>query len=344
MATVTLTKTPPKISHLATTLQTTGPEGSLPHDFLEEARSVKKEPFDAQKHVAYQPPKHIFSMKDIGLEGQGVSPNAVTEPFKLFSQDAIKQMRAEIFSEDVLDNCQYSSPFVKRTVRGMGPKRAPFTYDAWRSKEVLDKISEVAGIELVPVMDTEISAVNIVVNGSPGAVPPSVDSQVKDEDEVSAFAWHYDSYPFVCVTMLSDCADMIGGETALKTGSGEIMKVRGPAMGTAVVMQGRYINHQALKALGGRERISMITSFRPKSADVKDESVLTGVRGISNLNELYSDYTQYRLELLEDRFREQARQQRQRVVEGKRFDTRDVKEFLRQQKDYIETTLNELVE
>jgi stress-induced morphogen len=109
-------------------------------------------------------------------------------------------------------------------------------------------------------------------------------------------------------------------------------------------MQGRYINHQALKALGGRERISMITSFRPKSADVKDESVLTGVRGISNLNELYSDYTQYRLELLEDRFREQARQQRQRVVEGKRFDTRDVKEFLRQQKDYIETTLNELVE
>jgi hypothetical protein len=79
-------------------------------------------------------------------------------------------------------------------------------------------------------MDTEISAVNIVVNGSPGAVPPSVDSQVKDEDEVSAFAWHYDSYPFVCVTMLSDCADMIGGETALKTGSGEIMKVRGPAM------------------------------------------------------------------------------------------------------------------
>lgn len=127
MATITLTKTPPQISHLATTLQTTRPEGSLPHDFLEEARSVEKEPFDAQKHVAYQPPKHIFSMKDIGLEGQGVSPNAVTEPFKLFSQDAIKQMRAEIFSEDVLDNCQYSSPFVKRTVRGMGPKYVEIT-------------------------------------------------------------------------------------------------------------------------------------------------------------------------------------------------------------------------
>lgn len=77
-------------------------------------------------------------------------------------------------------------------------------------------------------MDTEISAVNIAVNESnPAAVP---DKEQKADDEVSAFAWHYDSYPFVCVTMLSDCTGMIGGETALKTGNGEIMKVRGPAM------------------------------------------------------------------------------------------------------------------
>ncbi|KAM0546235.1 hypothetical protein ACHAPJ_010918 [Fusarium lateritium] len=343
MATVTLTKTPPQISHLVSTLQTTRPDGLLPQDFLEKARNVQKEHFDASKHVEYQAPKNIFTMKDIGLEGQGVSLNAVTEPFKLFSQDAIAQMRAEIFSENVLENCQYSSPFVRRTVRGMGPKRAPFIYEAWRSKEVLDRISEVAGIDLVPVMDTEISAVNIVVNDN-NTTAPAVDGEKKVEDEVSAFAWHYDSYPFVCVTMLSDCTDMVGGETALKTGTGEIMKVRGPAMGTAVVMQGRYINHQALKALGGAERISMITSFRPKSYSLPDESVLTGVRGISNLDELYSDFTQYRLEILEDRFREQARNQRQRVIQGRPFDTRDVKEFLRQQKEYIETTLNELVE
>ncbi len=50
------------------------------------------------------------------------------------------------------------------------------------------------------------------------------------KDSPPAFAWHYDSYPFVCVTMLSDCTDMIGGETAIKMPSGDIMKVRGPAM------------------------------------------------------------------------------------------------------------------
>ena len=50
------------------------------------------------------------------------------------------------------------------------------------------------------------------------------------EDDKPIVDWHTDSYPFVCVTMLSDCSNMIGGETALKTGTGDILKVRGPQM------------------------------------------------------------------------------------------------------------------
>lgn len=50
------------------------------------------------------------------------------------------------------------------------------------------------------------------------------------EDDKPVVDWHTDSYPFVCVTMLSDCTNMIGGETALRTGDGDIMKVRGPQM------------------------------------------------------------------------------------------------------------------
>ena len=48
------------------------------------------------------------------------------------------------------------------------------------------------------------------------------------EDDKPIVDWHTDSYPFVCVTMLSDCSTMVGGETALRTGDGEILKVRGP--------------------------------------------------------------------------------------------------------------------
>jgi len=48
------------------------------------------------------------------------------------------------------------------------------------------------------------------------------------EDDKPIVDWHTDSYPFVCVTMLSDCSTMIGGETALRTGDGGVIKVRGP--------------------------------------------------------------------------------------------------------------------
>ena len=109
-------------------------------------------------------------------------------------------------------------------------------------------------------------------------------------------------------------------------------------------MQGRYIEHLALKALGGRERISMVTSFRPKSALVKDETILTGVRGISTLPELYSQYTQYRLEVLEERIHATSKKVRERERSKRPFDTAGMRSFLNEQKQYLEAMLIELVE
>ncbi|CAG7919373.1 unnamed protein product [Penicillium olsonii] len=332
----------PKVHHTGLTAQrATRPTEPIPQFLIDGAKVETKQTFDAARHMSYQPPSKIYTMKEIGLEGQGISANAVTAPFQLFTEEAIKQMRAEIFSKDVLENCQYMSAFVKSTIRGMGSARAPFTCDAWNSSAVLAKVSEVAGIELIPAMDYEIAAINISVSDQS---VPIFNAPKPDEDKLPAFAWHRDSYPFVCVTMLSDCVGMTGGETALKTASGEIMKVRGPAMGTAVVMQGRYIEHQALKAYGGRERISMVTSFRAKCPHVRDESVLTGIRPISNLSELYTQYTRYRLEVLEDRVRDRLRKEPYRNIAKREFDLEGMRTFLAEQKDFIESMLEELVE
>lgn len=75
-------------------------------------------------------------------------------------------------------------------------------------------------------MDYEIANINISVNKG----PTKVQGDEVTDDDLPAFAWHYDSFPFVCVVMLSDCTDMVGGETALRTPSGESLKVRGPSM------------------------------------------------------------------------------------------------------------------
>lgn len=121
-ATQVITKTAaPKVHHVGqATWRATRPKEPIPQFLVDEAKVQTKGSFNAERHLNYEPPSKIFTMKEIGLEGQGISPVAVTAPFQLFTEEAIRQMRAEIFSQDVLDNCLYMSEFVKCTVRGMG--------------------------------------------------------------------------------------------------------------------------------------------------------------------------------------------------------------------------------
>lgn len=110
---------PPRVVH-STTQRASRPATKLPQFLVDEAQIADKQSFDPKMHVNFEPPSKIYTMKEIGLEGQGISPNAVTAPFQLFTTEAIRQMRAEIFSEPVLADCRYTSPFVKNTIRGMG--------------------------------------------------------------------------------------------------------------------------------------------------------------------------------------------------------------------------------
>lgn len=110
---------PPKVVG-PTNTKATRPTSKIPQDIIDGARVLKKETFDPQRHLQFQPPTRIYTMEEIGLEGHGISPVAASEPFPLFTPEAIKQMRAEIFSEPVLRDCQYASSFAKNMIRGMG--------------------------------------------------------------------------------------------------------------------------------------------------------------------------------------------------------------------------------
>ncbi|KAI1105471.1 hypothetical protein F4804DRAFT_129558 [Jackrogersella minutella] len=319
---------------------------------------VGNDAFDPTSHLAFKETPKVYTMKDIGLsEDTGISHVAVSEPFPLFTEEAVMRMRQEVLSPEVLSKCQYSSNLAHCQLRGFANKYAPFVYDVWKSPETLAIISKVAGIDLVTAMDFEIGHINI-----------SVKSEKEKQEELQAFSdraqyeadegiagcpweddkpivdWHTDSYPFVCVTMLSDCTTMIGGETALRTGTGDIMKVRGPQMGCAVVLQGRYIEHQALRALGTAERITMVTSFRPRYSKVRDDTVLTTVRPISNLSELYNQFSEYRLEILEERIRQQLKELREANGAGRKVATRKLKQFFEEQEKFLAHMNHEMVD
>ena len=102
------------------TKSATRPTIPVPQYLAEESKQTPREQFDPKKHLNFQPPETVIKMKDIGLEGHGVSPNAVAGPFPLFTDSAIQQIRAEVFSEEVLKDCQFASTFTKNMVRGMG--------------------------------------------------------------------------------------------------------------------------------------------------------------------------------------------------------------------------------
>ena len=78
--------------------------------------------FDPAKHLAFAPPPEVFSMEDLGLEGVGVSPVAVSQPFQLFSEEAVEQFRAEVLNPEVMKNCRFRSNLAACQLRGYSPK------------------------------------------------------------------------------------------------------------------------------------------------------------------------------------------------------------------------------
>ncbi|KAF1943655.1 hypothetical protein EJ02DRAFT_453135 [Clathrospora elynae] len=313
--------------------------------------------FDPTKHLAFKDAPEVLTMGDIGFaENIGVSPIAVTQPFQLFSPEAIEIMRSEIAKPVVTKNHTFSSNIAASQLRGYARDYAPFTYAAWNHAQTIAIISKLAGIDLIPWGDYEIAHINLSVKTEEQAKAElnaiRQDKRVhsdkgmtmgSSEDDKPIVGWHQDSYPFVCVLMMSDCTGMIGGETALRTANGEVIRVRGPTEGYAIILQGRYIAHQALRALGKTERITAVTSFRPRTPFVKDDSELRTVRPVSDLNELYYDFSEYRLEMMEQRIRRERDVMRARRQKGQKFDTRCHKLFLEESSAFMQHTEKELV-
>ncbi|GAD98222.1 hypothetical protein NECHADRAFT_17752 [Paecilomyces variotii No. 5] len=304
------------------------------HEPVSASKSMKcsSENFNPDKHLAYQPPARTHTLKDLHLDDSPISPIGSTDPFPFLSAESVRAFRRELFSPDVLANCMYHTRSGSVQIRGMTPRYAPFTHGFWTSPEVLGIMSSLAGVDLVPVMDHEIAHINVQLgpNGVDGVKdtpvePPEAPRQTETNDyppkapEVDALVpWHRDSHPFVCVVMLSDARYMTGGETELRKGDGTTIRVKSPGIGGAVVLQGRHVSHLAIPAGNMPERITMVTSFRPRSPLLLDDSTCMNVRTKSCLSELYYQWTEYRLRLLSERFQHEADHLRRRYADAVR--------------------------
>jgi hypothetical protein len=312
--------------------------------------------FDPARHLLftddyYEKTKRL-TLKELGVtkaHQEPISPIGVSEPFPLFTQEAIAIMRCELFQKECFLNCgrindHSTTGDMDFYVRGYAKKYTPFTFHAWRHPKVLEIISTMAGVELVHQFDYEIGHINVSMKQSTTKI---VTEEAGSAEEIPGIvSWHFDSPQFVCVLMMSDTTNMIGGETALMMGDGKVAKVEGPKQGWCNILQGRILKHIATKPRGDyTERITSVCSFRPKDT-MLDESPITTVKpselSASRFNDFYQEYMNYRLDVLQDRIKALKSQINDSIDKGERFNQLDTIEFIQKKiVEYAEHTWQE---
>jgi hypothetical protein len=79
--------------------------------------------FNPDKHLSFIELPKSLSLRSLGLpDGVGISPVGVSDPFPLFTEEAIQIMRSELFTIEVWENCMYSTEFAGCQIRGHCPE------------------------------------------------------------------------------------------------------------------------------------------------------------------------------------------------------------------------------
>lgn len=114
-------------------------------------------------------------------------------------------------------------------------------------------------------------------------------------------------------------------------------------MGSAMMLQGGLVKHLALPATSLLDdRITIVTSYRAKAIGIYDSSFMSNIRVYSDLQELYRQWVDYRLNRLEPGIK--SLQDKRRHV--KTFDEQDLQEEAEERivlKEYAKRTLRQMV-
>lgn len=264
-------------------------------------------PFDPAIHLNYCPPSARHSFTELGLPiPKGCPDICYTEPFQLFSEEGVRMIRREVFQREFLDKyirswertpcyisghhhvkdvSDYLLSLAIQVADSCLIKDAPFLKQAWYHPVTQAAVNFSFGCALqLQGGEVAMGVVNVQLgpDGIPGVynipevpVTPlaSTDAppqEVTEENMVDK--WHKDMTPVVLVLMLSDTSTMVGGETAIKVGNGNIVKARGANVGGAVMMAGGYLEHAAMRAHNCAERLSLVNSYTYMNPDADDSA------------------------------------------------------------------------
>lgn len=177
-------------------------------------------------------------------------------------------------------------------------------------------------------------------------LPVAASIPTSEYDNAFIDSWHKDTTPVVLVLMLSDTSTMVGGETAIRTGDGKIIKTRGATIGGAVMMAGAYLDHAALRASNCAERLSLVNSYAYADPDADDSgTTLRSVNmGFDNIPYVKNTFLDLKLRRLRDRCDLALARVQERRAEGEMPSQEECEEWIRDQIRLLKHTGWELFE
>jgi hypothetical protein len=198
--------------------------------------------FDPAKHLRFQPPERVYSLEELKYPlKQAVGTVAATDPFPLFTTEAVTEMRRQLLAPRTIKNCMTYTRHGSVQIRGAAPQYAPFVYEAWTHPATIAAVSRVIGVPVKVNIGQEIGHTNVQLDekGLHGLadipaepLPGNDGSGVEEEDitedkETDVIEWHNDMYPWSLVVSLTRPQGK-GGETAVLCGDGAIIKAPKP--------------------------------------------------------------------------------------------------------------------
>lgn len=323
--------------------------------------------FDPEIHLAYDASKKLkkTTFEDLKIyktHVKKISDIATIEPFILFTNDAIDIMKYEVFSD-----AELLKKYGRKSATGFGTSDldfvvsgfsdvTPFCRDAWTHPTTLKIFSDLMGVDLYMPHCFNQSHINASLAPRKRGEPVPEESEEdflalkKLQDEKSdaipsAINWHYDSVPLVCVLMLSAPPNMIGGETGIKDGDENIVRIADPKEGQASVLQARVIKHIATKPLNKCDRITYVVSFLPKDPGAYDSTCATSERPgavptFTN-DRFYPNYVNYRMDRIKQRMDVYQKKILQQYDQGGKFDQLEAIDFMKDIESYLHRTWHE---
>tara|TARA_E500000178_G_C16922361_1_gene707830 strand:- start:84 stop:833 length:750 start_codon:yes stop_codon:yes gene_type:complete len=207
--------------------------------------------------------------------------NIVSNCFKFLTKDCVNIINDILDEDHIQKNCKFSSEIAPKVYRGLYQNNN-FIKDLWDCKEITDQISKTMNnkLKIHPMLyeRAHVNCTNI------------------EKKEKHIFNWHFDSQPYVFVTLLnSENKNDYSTQYYL---DGKYYNLEFPGPGYAYILKGSEVEHCVLPNIG--KRTSMITSFVPESIYENDNTNLNISKTYTPKNELLLDFTRYKLNRIEN--------------------------------------------